>query len=190
MSYNLTYNRNNSQRQKFRLTMRNGTVICPALLVLVGCASSGGTLQSPLRTYDGPPASKSKIAYLMAPPDTLARLNILNGKLGPNRDGWGNPWDGSFYLEILAGATTLSVGYSYSEALLRNPGTYWVAKYSSKNDKVLTFDAKAGHIYELYVGGKLSNWYMLASIGSNKVLDAWVLDKSTNERVPEAVKVK
>lgn len=118
------------------------------VLAFSSCASSsGGTRAKPLQFYEGAalPLAQASVLRSREPAGfggIQVRLNAINGKPGPNKVGWGNGMNGSFFIELAPGEHTLSVGYS-GVAFLQ------VAIEYSTTNATVSFTAEPGHDYVL-----------------------------------------
>jgi hypothetical protein len=129
--------------------MRSGAIsVC--LVILTGCAtSSGGTRAEPLRFDTGNSLPRASLALLHTrePPGfrgPAVRLIKINDIRGPNRLGYGNGGNGTFYVDLAPGKYSLLVGY---HNLIFVTGRTATQVYGSL--LAITFAAEAGHEYVL-----------------------------------------
>lgn len=102
-------------------------------VLLVSCATPVYKL------YSGKPLPQKEIAILVRSPDSDSNIYVdfVDGiKPSDDKSFYGSKWTAYFRIELKPGIHSLSVRYSaYS--------------HSSRVNKIITFDAKAGGIYEV-----------------------------------------
>ena len=116
--------------------MKKRILICSCLIfIFAGCA---GTKEYVF--YDGPQQPKEKIAFLYAEPGSDFRLFQINEHKSEDVNGFGSRRNDSFVMELLPGEYTLQVGYREY---------YGTMIFYSTENRIVTFKARAGHVYQL-----------------------------------------
>jgi len=83
------------------------------------------------------------VAIVQSDGGTSLRISEIDGRKGPNSLGYGSAWDGAFYLELLPGPHSFSLGLVVSSG---------GSVLYSQHDLMKTFTLEPGHNYILQLG--------------------------------------